>query len=138
VTAKQAELLDKAEGSLDAARVLVAVGHHGYAAARAYCAMYYVSEALLLSEGLAFSKHSAVVSAVGAHFAKTGRIPKVFHRELIEAMDVRHEADYDTRDAVTEEQAMERIARAEEFLRFVRDMLTGTAVPDAAEEASPA
>lgn len=42
--------------------------------------MLYIAEAFLLEKGLTFSKHSAVISAFGKHFAKTGELPKDFHR----------------------------------------------------------
>jgi uncharacterized protein (UPF0332 family) len=44
--------------------------------------MFYVAQAFLLGDGLAFSKHSAVISAFGQHFTKTGRAPADFHRYL--------------------------------------------------------
>ena len=43
--------------SVAAAKVLHTEGHHGFAASRAYYAMFYVAEAFLLGKGLAFSKH---------------------------------------------------------------------------------
>ncbi len=132
---RQRDLLAKAAGSLDAARGLVSLGHFGYAAARAYYSMFYASEALLLGEGLAFSKHSAVVSAIGAHFVKSGRVPARFHRELLQAMDVRHEADYEPRDFINREQAEARIASAAEFIEFVQHMLASA--PSDAPEGAP-
>jgi uncharacterized protein (UPF0332 family) len=41
--------------------------------------MFYVAEAFLEGEGLSFSSHSAVISAFGQYFARTGRIPTDFH-----------------------------------------------------------
>ncbi len=34
--------------------------------------MLYAAQALLLGEGLSFSKHSAVIAAIGKRFVKTG------------------------------------------------------------------
>jgi uncharacterized protein (UPF0332 family) len=45
------------------------------AASRAYYAMFSAARALLLSQGLDFSSHSAVIAAFGQHFAKSGRVP---------------------------------------------------------------
>ena len=39
--------------------------------------MFYMAQALLEGEGLAFSKHSAVIAALGRYFVKTGRLPDV-------------------------------------------------------------
>ena len=116
MTPEQRELLSKARSSLAAAGLLRREGHHGFAASRAYYAMFYVAQALLLGKDLAFSKHSAVHAAFGAHFVKTGVVPAAFHRYLIRAMQVRHAADYGEPDAVSEAECDEQIARAREFL----------------------
>jgi len=60
LTPEQQALVQKARDSLKAARLLHANGQHGFAASRAYYTMFYLAEALLLREGLAFSKHGAV------------------------------------------------------------------------------
>jgi uncharacterized protein (UPF0332 family) len=52
--------------------------------------MFYITEALLLGQGLAFSRHSAVHAAFGEPFVKTGVVPPEFHRYLIRGMEVRH------------------------------------------------
>ena len=76
MTAEQLALVQKAERSIRGARVLMEDGLHEFAVSRAYSAMFYLAEALLLGEGLAFSKHSAVIAAFGQHFAKSGRLPR--------------------------------------------------------------
>jgi len=85
MTPEQQGLLEKASRSLQAAKLLNAQQLAEFAVSRAYYAMFYVAEALLESEGLTFSKHSAVITAFGQQFAKTGRIPVEFHRYLIAA-----------------------------------------------------
>ena len=50
----------------------------GPASSRAYYAMFYMAETLLLSTSLAYSKHSAVIAAVGREFAKAGVMPPEF------------------------------------------------------------
>ncbi len=74
MTKGQLDLLLQARDSLNAARLLHSQGYHGFAASRAYYyVMFYVAEALLVGEGLSFSKHSAVVSAFGQHLVRPGR-----------------------------------------------------------------
>jgi uncharacterized protein (UPF0332 family) len=55
---EQADLLVKAQQSLEAARVMEERGYYDFAASRAYYTMFYLAEALLLGLGLTFSKHS--------------------------------------------------------------------------------
>ena len=122
MTEDQAELLTAARDSLAAARLLLDGGYPGYAASRCYYAMFYVAEAFLESEGLAFSKHSAVIAAFGQHFARTGRVPVEFHRFLLEAQELRHAADYGG-GTVTGEQAQTQMDRAEQFLGLAENLI---------------
>jgi len=122
LTPEQRALVEKADESLKAARLLQRYGQSSFAAARAYYTMFYLAEALLLGEGLAFSKHTAVQAAFGERFAKTGRVPVEFHRYLIRGLEVRHLADYAT-SPVSKEEADEQITRAERFLAVVRETL---------------
>jgi uncharacterized protein (UPF0332 family) len=85
--------------------------------------MFYIAEALLEGEGLSFSRHSAVISAFGREFARSGRVPVEFHRYLMEAQELRHSGDYGTRDAVNYAQAQEQIVRAEQFFHLAERLL---------------
>ena len=53
MTEDQAALLVRAEASIEAARLLARGRFHNFAVSRAYYAMLYAAEALLLEEGLA-------------------------------------------------------------------------------------
>jgi uncharacterized protein (UPF0332 family) len=123
----QQELVEDARDSIKAARILQQNLYPGYAASRAYYAMFYLAQAFLEGEGLAFSRHSAVIAAFGQHFARTGRVPAHFHKYLIEAQALRQSGDYGQRHAVTLQQAQTQIERAEEFLALA------TALPGAAD-----
>lgn len=120
---EQEDLLLQARDSIAAAKILQAGGHHGFAASRAYYAMFYIAEAFLLGKGLAFSKHSEVHAAFGEHFAKTGLVPSEFHRYLIRGMEVRHAGDYGRARKVTLEEAAEQIVRAEQFLELAERLI---------------
>ena len=123
MTQAQANLLVGARDSLSAARLLHREGHHGFAASRAYYAMFYVAEAFLLSKGLAFSKHSAVHAAFGEHFVRTGEVPAELHRALIHGMELRLTGDYDYTKEVSPEEAVEQIGNAEHFLEAATRIL---------------
>ena len=123
MTTEQQELIIKARESSDAAKLLHDQKHYGFAVSRAYYAMFYIAEAFLLGEGLAYSKHSAVHAAFGEHFSKTGRIPKNFHRYLIHAMEMRHTGDYGRASEITEEDSEQQISRAKEFLELAERLI---------------
>lgn len=116
MTDEQRELLLKAQQSLEAAKLLLTNNYPDYATSRAYYSMFYIAEAFLEGEGLSFSKHSAVIAGFGREFAKPQRVPSDFHRFLIEAQELRTTGDYGQLNAVTTEQAVEQINRAEQFL----------------------
>lgn len=52
-------LIDKAKDSLGAARILIRDGYFDFAASRAYYAIFYIAEAMLLQLGLSYSKHDS-------------------------------------------------------------------------------
>ncbi|GBF80971.1 HEPN domain-containing protein [Aphanothece sacrum] len=119
MTPSQQGLLNKAQRSLDAAKTLKVEGFTEFAVSRAYYAMFYLAEALLEGEGLSFSKHSAVISALGERFARTNRIPQNYHRYLIDAQAQRNRGDYNIDPNLSEADAELLIFRVETFLDFV-------------------
>lgn len=119
----QLALLRKAADSLRAAKLLASQGFNDFAISRAYYTMFYITTALLLGEGLSFSKHSAVIAKFGQHFAKTGRVPVKFHRYLIEAQNSRHVSDYDLGPGLDHKETMTQISRAELFLELAEKLI---------------
>lgn len=115
-----AALLKKAESNVAAATRLLEDGHADIAASRAYYAMFYAAEAMLVEEGLEFSTHGGVHAAFGERFVKSGRVDRKFHRYLIDAFRERQAADYDAPAEVSAEDARELISRAREFLDMAR------------------
>jgi uncharacterized protein (UPF0332 family) len=134
MTEDQRELLEEARDSIGAARLLLSGGYLGYAASRAYYAMFYIAEAFLEGEALAFSKHSAVIAAFGQHFVHTGKVPAEFHRFLLDGQDLRHTGDYGERHAVSLDQAREQLSHAEQFLELA-ERLIGPLPPTDSEDA---
>jgi uncharacterized protein (UPF0332 family) len=123
VTADQADFLRQARRSLDAAKATAELGYAEVAVSRAYYAMFYCASALLLSEGLSFSSHSAVIGAFGRQFARTGRVPPELHRFLITAEEARSDADYVVSRRVPPGEAEEQIARAKRFLTVTEELI---------------
>lgn len=123
MTDDQRKLIDEAARSIEAAELLESKGFWGYAASRAYFAMFYMAEALLLQKELSFSRHSAVIAAFGQHFAKTGDVPAQLHKQLIEGMELRQAGDYASDINVSPEQCMEQIRRAKAFYALVQGRL---------------
>ena len=100
------QLLEKAKRSLEAARVLLKRGDEDFAVSRSYYALFYLSEALLLSKGRGFSSHKAVISGIFEHFIKTKELAASFHQTLHRAFDLRQKCDYLSTTEITKEIAM--------------------------------
>lgn len=113
-------LLDYAEESHKAAKTLIDGGFIGFSAAQSYYTMFYLAEALLLSKGLAFSSHSAIIATFGKEFAKTGLLDPKFHRYLIDAQERREVGHYGAERKLTDGQALETYQWAGEFRQAVQ------------------
>lgn len=118
------QLLNYANESHEAAKVLIDGGFIGFSAAQSYYTMFYLTEALLLSKGLHFSSHSAVIAAFGKEFAKTGLLDPKFHRYLIAAEERREDGHYGGGRKVSDEDALESFRWAAEFKTAVEVYLS--------------
>jgi len=76
-------LLKKAEDSIKGARILFNDELYGFAASRAYYAMFYLVSAILLTKDMSFSKHQAVVASFSQYFVKTKIFEQKFHQYLV-------------------------------------------------------
>jgi uncharacterized protein (UPF0332 family) len=110
------KLVSKAERSLKAARRLYKNGDYDFSVSRAYYAMFYCAESLLLTQGLTYSKHSAVIAAFGRYFAKTGIVPSSLHSYLLTAYKDRQIGDYEVIKNITPMDAETHLKNAKEFL----------------------
>jgi len=107
-------LLVKAKESSSAAKLLCN---------QAYYAMFYVAEALLVSIGLSYSSHAAVLSAFGREFSKSKKLDPKFHRWLIDAQDSRNIADYGIEVSISEQQALEICECADTFIQAAKEYM---------------
>lgn len=118
------ELLEKARRSLRAAERLLHDGDRDFAVSRAYYAMFYVAQALLLTKDIRRSKHSGAIAAFNEHFVQTGTLPQRFFLMLRDGFEDRGEGDYGL-TVISEEQARAGIATAREFVdEIIRRLIT--------------
>ena len=85
--------------------------------------MFYAAQALLKSENIDMVKHSAVESALGYHFAKTGRIDPKYHRMLINARKIREIVDYDILEEMVDQTMMIKIEDGREFVSVLKGII---------------
>jgi uncharacterized protein (UPF0332 family) len=123
MTQEVKKLVEKAEHALKVAEKLISDNYPSDAASKIYYSMYYAAQALLKSEGIDVLKHSAVESALGYYFAKTGRIDPKFHKMLIDARKIREIADYDIEEEIVEPVATLKIEEGRAFLTAIKELL---------------
>jgi uncharacterized protein (UPF0332 family) len=109
--------LKKARESITAAEILAQQEMYDFSISRAYYAMFYLAEALLLGEGLKYSKHGSVHAAFGEYFAKTEKLDPKYHRYLLDSFRERQTADYDVYMTVSPDESQQIIQQAKEFLK---------------------
>lgn len=117
------KLIAKSEHALKVAEELIKAGYPSDAASKIYYAMFYAAQALLKSNSIDVTKHSAVESSFGYHFAKTGKIDVKYHKILIEARKIREIADYDLQDEIVEPEASLKVEQGKEFVRAIKKFL---------------
>ena len=123
MTEQTGKLLEKADRAVHAAEALLKRGDPDFAAGRAYYAMFYAAEALLIEKGLRFRKHGSVHAAFGEHFAKGGVLDPKYHRWLLNAYDQRILGDYGVEASLTSEDVGVIIQQAREFAGEARRYL---------------
>jgi uncharacterized protein (UPF0332 family) len=119
------KLIKKAQRSLKAAIELYKMGDYDFSVSRAYYAMFYCAEGLLLTKEMSFSKHSAVISAFGRYFVKTGLFPTILHFHFLNAFRDRQKGDYEVINEITKSEADAHIKNAKEFLTLTIKYLKG-------------
>lgn len=117
-------LIAKSEHALKVAEELIKAGYPPDAASKIYYAMFYAAQALLKANNIDVTKHSAVESSFGYHFAKAGKIDAKYHKMLIEARKIREIADYDIQDEIVEPEASLKVEQGKEFVQAIKRALS--------------
>ncbi len=108
--------LDRAQGCLGEAELLLGASHFTAAISRAYYAMFHAATAALLHCGIERHSHQGIIAAFGQTFAKAGRVEVRFHGYLKKAFDLRQESDYQPVVRLADEEAREVVNWAKEFV----------------------
>ena len=123
MTDEVAALMSKARRSLATPRRIMANGGFDFAVSRAYYAMFYAAEALLASDSVALSKHSAVIAEFNRRYAATGRLDQRHATALRKAFALRNAADYETLPEIGEAQAATVVRDTEALIGAVGELL---------------
>jgi uncharacterized protein (UPF0332 family) len=113
--------LKQADEALADALLLQGAGHCRGAINRAYYAMFYAIQVLVIQNKVKVSNHSGVISYFDREFVKPGIIDKKFSKWLHRLFDLRQDADYGDMFEPSEEQCRQAVEQAGEFVLRIRD-----------------
>jgi uncharacterized protein (UPF0332 family) len=114
-----ASLIERAKKYLKSSRMLLLDEDYESSVSRAYYAMFYSAEAVLLTKNLSFSSHRGVISAFGEHFVKTDIFPRTMGRELNRAFEKRQLGNYEYTFVISENEAREILEQSKHFVERV-------------------
>jgi uncharacterized protein (UPF0332 family) len=117
--------LERARESLEDARLVLA-RHGSYASVvnRAYYSMFYAALALLITIDRGSSKHQGVIALFDENFIKQNILPKELGKLLHRAFEMRQAGDYRDMLVVTEDQAIDAVNSATQFVKAIEEKLS--------------
>jgi uncharacterized protein (UPF0332 family) len=116
-------IMSKARDSLVVAKQLHMENHYNHAASRAYYAVFHALQAILLTKGLSFSKHSAVLSAFNKEFVFTKTFIKDFYDKIVRLFKDRLTGDYGYEKEITQESSEADVTDAETIINAIEKYL---------------
>ena len=117
------DLIKKAEKFLSTAEYIFSRGDYDSCVSRCYYAMFFITEAVLLTENLSASSHKGVISLFGEHFIKKDIFDREMGKFLNEAYDKRLIGDYGVGFIISEEEAKEILRKTKSFIRSLKNYL---------------
>ena len=111
--------LQQANESISEAELLLNSGHYRGAINRAYYAMFYSLQVIIVMDMVNVSKHSGVITYFDKNFIKPGIIDRKFSKWLHRLFDLRQDADYGDMFTPSEEQCREAVNQSREFVEEI-------------------
>ena len=111
--------LEHARDMLEVAAHNITDGFYGSAINRAYYAIFYAANALLVTQKLARGKHSGAIAAFRERFIKPGLVEVEFSDIYGRVMDNRRVSDYEIEIPIDAEVAKRDLSDAQRFVERV-------------------
>lgn len=117
------DLIKKAGKFLKTAKLAFESEDYDSCASRCYYAMFFTTEAVLLTRDLKASSHKGVIGLFGEHFVKTGFFERELGKALSDAYDKRLIGDYGVGFAVSEVEAENMLDTSQNFIKKLKNYL---------------
>jgi len=115
--------LQKAHETLAEAQGIAEMKYWHSSANRLYYACYYAACALLIKNGYSARTHTGVFALFGQHFIKTGLISPIQNKFYRKFFNLRQSGDYDDWFNVEEEDVMQLIEPAKNFIAEIEKLI---------------
>jgi uncharacterized protein (UPF0332 family) len=112
--------LQKAAVLLNDAKTLLDASSYGSSANRSYYAMLSAARSLLILRGISADTHEGVKTMISREFIKTGLFPKEMGEVFRNLQARRVDSDYGDYVEITEQEARDSLAKAEQFVSEVK------------------
>jgi len=117
------EYLRMAEERLESAQALLGIGNFSDSISRTYYAFLDAASAILISINIAPQSHAGAIGLFGKHFVKTKKVPDKFGKMFKRIEKARLEADYKHLKKFTQDEAMDALKEAREFVDVIKKLL---------------
>jgi len=118
------KLIERADQNLlDASFLLTEQESYASSVSRAYYAMFYVGQALLLTERVVTKSHSGLANQLGEHLIKPGKLPGTVSKLLKQVFTQRQISDYEIVAEVSRETAETVLSQARAFCELGKSYL---------------
>lgn len=115
--------IQKAFDTLEEAEGISTLCFWNAVANRLYYACYYATSALLIKNSFHAQTHRGVITLLGMHFIKTGKLPENLGKIYSRLFELRQTGDYDDLYDLTEADVNPLLKPAKDYIRAISDML---------------
>ena len=115
--------LETAAERLAVSKAMIDMGAYRDSINRSYYAIFTAARALLSEDGVAFKKHSAVISYFRREYIKSGIFDVKYSDYIGSAFEFRNDCDYEDFVFASREEAEEQYQHAVEFVEAVKKYL---------------
>lgn len=115
--------LEQSAESILEARALLEKDFYRGSINRAYYAMFYAVQALMIHKEIRASKHSGAISTFDLEFIKPGILKQDYSKWLHDAFELRMEVDYADFVLPDREQSVQTLNNAKKFVEAIKDYL---------------
>lgn len=116
-------IMTKSKDTLKIAKKLFEQGYYSDSISRVYYAVFHSLQAILLTIGLSFSKHSGIIGSFNKEFIHKEIFPKNFHKIIERLFKDRQIGDYEYEEDLNFDDAKQDIDDAENIIMSIERYL---------------